>query len=72
VQVKHRTVQGVPRPIEALDFINPEGRLKDHCCKECTGLETQITRGYLKVFPQGVRVGILLGSLSLQVKAQEG
>jgi hypothetical protein len=50
VQVKHRVVQGVRRPVEALDFINPEGRLKDHCCKECTGSEIQITRGYLKVF----------------------
>jgi hypothetical protein len=40
----------VRRPIEALDFISLEGRLKDHCCKECTGLEIQITRGYLKVF----------------------
>jgi hypothetical protein len=40
----------VHRPIEALDFINLEGRLKEHCCKECTGSETEITRGYLKVF----------------------
>jgi hypothetical protein len=50
VQVKHTVAQGVRRLVEALDFINPEGRLKDHCCKECTGLENQITRGYLKVF----------------------
>jgi hypothetical protein len=49
VQVKHRAMQGVRRPIEALDFINPEGRLKDQCCKECTRSETQITRGYLKI-----------------------
>jgi hypothetical protein len=50
VQVKHRVVQGVHRPIEALNFINPEGRLKDQCCKECIGSETQITRGYLKIY----------------------
>jgi hypothetical protein len=49
VQMKHRVVQGVRRPIEALDFINPEGRLKDHFCKECIGCKTQITKSYLKV-----------------------
>jgi hypothetical protein len=49
VQVKHKAMQGVRRLVEALDFINPKGRLKDHYCKECTGSEIQITRGYLKV-----------------------
>jgi hypothetical protein len=37
VQVKHKAVQRMHRPIKALDFINLEGRLKDHCSKECTG-----------------------------------
>jgi hypothetical protein len=45
-----RVVQGVRRPSEVLDFTNPGGRLRDYCCKECTGSKTQITRGYLKVF----------------------
>jgi hypothetical protein len=49
-KVEHKDVQGVRRPIEALDFINPVGRLKDHCCKECIGSKTQITRSYLEVF----------------------
>jgi hypothetical protein len=46
--VKHRSVQAVHRPVEALYFIDPEGRWKDYCCKECTESRTQITRGYLK------------------------
>ena len=49
MQLKNIAVQGVRKLVEALDFINPKGRLKDHCCKECTGSEIQITKGYLKV-----------------------
>jgi hypothetical protein len=71
VQVKHRAMHGVCKPIEALDVINPEGSLKDHYCKECAGSKTQITRGYLKVFTRSVS-RIPFGSLSLQEKDQEG
>jgi hypothetical protein len=50
--VKHKAMQCVHRLVETLvqtlKSYQLKGRWKDHCCKECTELRTQITRGYLK------------------------
>jgi hypothetical protein len=46
-QQKCRRAQSYARCVQdggSLRTYQPRGRLKDHCCKECTRSKTQITR----------------------------